>query len=467
MRVETEISDRVMANRKRSKTLTLLKSKNIVLADDIRQYIDKHYFNEQITTENTVLLLKFAENLKKCASCTLYGETNGDIHLMKALPCNYKICHICNWERQKKIRRKYFKWFENNKTLCKIQKNKNIKYCTHAQLEKYLNKEFNLRTDKIEYDLMHLTLTVPHTVNGWRGSDIYIKEIIQQFHELRRLKFWTKFVYGGEYGVESTLNDSGFHTHIHALLMVKKQTKNRNLLHYKIFKQWNRMTVNVDSDRVEFTEKHIESIKVGNSLFTDSFVKRLKPQGATLIGLNCIYTTKQQQDELVKVYSKEWGSESMMRAVMETISYHFAPKMFQKYVFGDVVVKKKGKSVIEQKQFYLNDFDVEKIVKILPKIFGLTMYQKFGILATESSLSIKDNTLLEDFEETTEDVDNETGEVMQSQYFITNPLNVYAKGVNLKIALSQRADVRIQVLNAHSGREAVQQLNGYLKKKHC
>jgi hypothetical protein len=312
---------------------------------------------------------------------------------------------------------------------------------------------------------MHLTLTVPHTVNGWRGDDIYIKQIIQQFHELRRLNFWTKFVYGGEYGVETTLNDSGFHTHIHALLMVKKQTKNRNLLHSKIFKQWNRMTVNEDSERKEFTKHQIESIKVGNSLFTDNYVKRLKPQGATLIGLNCIYTTKQQQDETIKIYSKEWNSGAMLKAVMETISYHFEPKMFQKYVMGDVKIKRNGKEFTKQKQFYMNEYDVEKIVKILPKIHGLTMYYRFGVLERETSLRIKDNTLIEDFEETTEDVENEKNNLSNTQYFITNPLNVYAKGKELKIALSQRANVRIEVLKAHSSREAVQQLNGYLKEK--
>jgi len=158
-----------------------------------------------------------------------------------------------------------------------------------------------------------------------------------------------------------------------------------------------------------------------------------------IAGLKCLYTTVNG----VKTYSKEWGSEAMMKGVMETISYHFKPQMFRDS---------------EHKM------DIEAIVDMLPKVHGKVLYRKFGVLHGEKSLNVKDNTLIADYEETTEDVDEETGEVFETQYFITNPINVYAKGVNLEIALSKRSDVRIQVLKAHSGREAVQQLNGYLVK---
>jgi hypothetical protein len=176
------------------------------------------------------------------------------------------------------------------------------------------------------------------------------------------------------------------------------------------------------------------------------YVKKLHPKGATLIGLNCIYTTKQQENQTVKVYTSEWGSEAMMRGVMETISYHFKPRTFHK-----------GESDTR--------FDVEKIVEILPKVHKKILYRRFGVLEKESSLAIKDNTYAEDYEETTEDVDTETGEVLETKYFITSPLNIYSKGVNNEIALSNRADARIIELRVHSGREAIKQLNGMVEKK--
>jgi len=387
------------------------------------------------------LVPKLVKNLKTCANYTLYGETGKHIRLITSITCNHKLCFICNWSRQKKIRRKYFKWFENNKTLCKISDSiLNIKYCTHAQLNDYLNKGFKLHTDKIEYDLMHLTLTVPHSVNGWRGNKVYFSEIMQAFNEMRHFDEWKNFVYGGEYGVETTKNDSGYHTHIHSLVFVKKGTQNRNLLHYEVLRLWNKLTVDKEAERTAFDDNQRIAIKKGNKLITNDFIDKLNPQGATLIGLTCLYTTTNG----VKSHSKEWGSDAMLKGVMETISYHFKPQLFNT---SD------------------RTFDVETIIDMLPKAHGKVLYRKFGVLHGEKSLNVKDNTLIEDFEETTEDVDEETGEVFDTQYFITNPLNIYSKGTNMEIALSNRADTRIRVLRARSGREAVQELNGLVDKK--
>lgn len=434
-------SQRLTANRKRSKRLTYLKRKNMNLAIDIKRYMGKN----PLMKDNSSLV-GLLQNLHKCASNTLYAADYDKIRLIAPLTCKHKLCNICNWNRQKSIRRKYMRWFENNKMLCRISKGKNIKYCTQAQLESFLNKNFKVLSENIEYDLMHLTLTVPHTVGGWRGSDIYIDEIIKTFHDMRRLKWWSDFVYGGEYGVETTKNDSGFHTHIHSLLMVKKRTNSRNLLHYEIFREWNRLTVNSESERLEFTDYQIQKILKGNKLFTEDYVKALNPKGATLIGLNCIYTTKNQGNQFVKVYTSEWGSEAMMRGVMETISYHFKPRTFHK-----------GESD--------TNFDVARIIEMLPKVQGKILYRRFGVLEKESVLSIKGNSEEQDYRETSEECDEETGEVLESKYFSTNPLNMYAKGENNEITLSNRVDGRIIELKARSGLEAIKELNQLVNKK--
>jgi hypothetical protein len=74
------------------------------------------------------------------------------------------------------------------------------------------------------------------------------------------------------------------------------------------------------------------------------------------------------------------------------------------------------------------------------------------------------NKLLSDYDETAEEVDEETGEVFQSHYFITNPLNTYNKGVDNEIYIHRRAVIKN--LNVQSGREAVKKLIDYSIKKY-
>jgi len=460
---------RTIANRKRSRQLTMLKRKNIKLAKDIEDYMERligknRYDVDCINEVNTLI-----KRLNQCAINTLYEiDSFGKIKLMSPLICNHRLCNICNWHRQKSIRRKYIRFFQNNQTLCRVMRIKPMKrvpdkkefsFCTHSQLDGYLNRGFVLLSKEVEYDLMHLVLTVPHTEGGgWHGSDIYIKEIINTFHQLRRLKFWNLMIYGGEYGVETTLNDNGFHTHIHALLMVAKAERNRDKLHYQIFYHWNRLTADENSKRKQFENEHFEKIIIGNRLFNDVYLKSLDPKGSTIIHLRSVYYKELINGKWKNIEYKQFGDDAMIRGVMETISYHFKPKAFQKYI----ELKNRDGSV---DKIYTDDFDVEKIVKILPKLYKERLYNRFGVLENEPTLAIKENAVEEDFEETTEEFDSETGEVFQNHYFVTHPLNVYHKRETNEIMLSSRADVRIQTLKAHSGREAVQELSKMIVKR--
>jgi len=418
-------TERLKANRKRSKTLSYLKKQNIMLSESIRKYVSK---NMSELSENEIDMSKaFVGNLLKCANISLYGQTGNAIKLITSITCNHKLCNICNWNRQKKVRRKYFNWFASNETLNKITINGDIKHVTNANLNKYLNS----KPEKLKYDLMHLTLTVPHSRDGWKGKKIYFSEIMQAFNQMRKSDEWNRQVYGGEYGVETTRNTGGYHIHIHSLLFVKQGEQNRNRLHLDIMRLWNRLTVDKSNERVQFTENQIKAIKKGNKLMDDVFVNKLNPQGATLIGLECIYTL----DNGIKTRTKEWGTDAMMMAVMETISYHFKPKLFN-----------------SSEQTY----DIETIVEVLPKVYKKVLYRKFGCLHGEKSLNVKDDTLLQDYEETAEEVDEETGEVLQTHFFITNPLNVYAKGTDNEIHVKRQAIIKN--LSAKSGREAVKQV---------
>jgi hypothetical protein len=92
------------------------------------------------------------------------------------------------------------------------------------------------------------------------------------------------------------------------------------------------------------------------------------------------------------------------------------------------------------------------------------MYYKMSCLHDEKCLNVRDDSLLADYDETAEEVDEETGEVLQTHYFITNPLNTYPKGVENEIHIKRRAI--IQNLNVQSGREAVKKLIDYSVKKY-
>lgn len=226
--------------------------------------------------------------------------------------------------------------------------------------------------------------------------------------------------------------------YIHALLLVKKGIQNRNHLHLNVLHIWNRLTVDKSNERKVFENKHIEAIKKGNKLITEDYARNLNPQGATLIGLECIYTLNKG----IKTRSNEFGSEAMIKAVMETISYHFKPKIFNS-----------GAEL----------YDVATIVDLLPKVYKKALYRKFGCLHGETALNVKDDSLLEDYEETAEVVDEETGEVMQTHYFLTHPLNTYTKGVDNEIHLYRKAV--IESLSVQSGREAVQVMSDMVKYK--
>lgn len=420
--------DKKGANKKRSKTLTKLKIDNMELAKKIDHYLK----TAEIDSCNRDLAEKLSTSIQKCGHHTLYAASGQGIELISSITCNHKICNICNWSRQKKIRRKYFRWFSENRNLVYLKKNDTVKVTTKGQLKKYEVKGYELKYN-VEYDLMHLTLTVPHTIAGWKDNKFYFADLKTAFNYMRKTDEWTSLVYGGEYGIESTKNKNGFHIHIHALLFVKKQTQSRNLLHKEIMRIWNRLTAWEGSERKEFTKEQIIAITKGNQLINEEFAATLDPSGTTFINLETIYTVDKSNNS--KVRSFEFNSEAMLFAVMETISYHFAPKMFQ---------------ITE------TFTDIENIVEILPAIYRQSLYFKFGCLHGEKSLNVKDDSLLEDYEETA-CYDEETGEVFDRSFFITNPANLYHdKEGNIKI---KRAKERyINKLDAQSGREALERM---------
>ena len=51
--------------------------------------------------------------------------------------------------------------------------------------------------------------------------------------------------------------------------------QNRNTLHKIVLQEWNRLTVNTDSECDHFDQKTREAIKKGNKMLTDTFIDEL------------------------------------------------------------------------------------------------------------------------------------------------------------------------------------------------
>ena len=433
----------------RSNKISNLKRKALEMAKQVSTFISEN----SLPDENEDHMLRLKKNLEACSNYSLYTMDfdNNDITYYASHTCDNKNCPICNYNRQKRIRRKYYKWFDDNSELVSLYNTKSKKYkvVTVDQFEsKYKNDVSWLDLNREKYDVMHLTLTVPHyKESGFNGNKYYFDEIAKLYWNMRREKFWNQDVYGGEYGIECTNTDNGLNIHIHSLIFVRKFTQNRNVLHKNILLYWNKNTVNKCNLRTLFTDDVRSKIKKGNKLIDDDFINQLEPMGGTMITLENIFSWNSNKTE--KVIATEFGSDEMLSAVMEAISYHFEPTCFD---------KDNG------------TFDLELLSELMPVIYGKALYKKFGCLHGEKSLNIKFNSKLEemtsDLKESAElddksntyEVDTDTGEIKEvRRYFICNPAYIYHFGdrEDMHISLSKKAKELLKYINSTSAHQAI------------
>lgn len=380
-------------NTKRLKKILKLKKMNARLSHDIDIFLK---FNQK--SKHREYLETLQKHVRKCASIALFKDT-GDIEYITSLCCKDKLCFICNYQRKNLLRKKYMLWLEKNPYFLRQKGTNTIKKC--SDVPEHLRDNYHI----LHYDPMHLTLSVPHANGQYKGQSIYYKAIIQDYNTLRRCEYFKQNVYGGEYGIEATLTKNGLNIHIHSLLFVKRYEQNRNQLHRQILIDWNHITCDARNKSHELTEKVRFAIKKGNKLLTDSDLNQLSPLGATLINLENIYNVDENGN---KIYSL--NNESAMKAFMETISYHFKPKMFNN-IDGS--------------------FNVGLLADIYAVTKGMILYRKFGILHGDKSLNLKENgSELDELEvsnEVKELIDESTGEVkiLPNAYFATKLLNSY------------------------------------------
>lgn len=412
--------DPKLRNRKRSNTLSGLKRMNYTTATEINKYID-NVRPDKVTETH---LLRLVGNLTSCGCYSLYSEDHpaDDITYIASHTCDNKICHICNWNRQKRVRRVYMKWFKENQSLVEFSKDGKNKITTAAQYD--AKQLLHPKISDMKYDLFSLTLTAPHhTGTGFKGQEMYYKEITTAFNYMRKETYWVQNVFGGEYGTETVGRPDDLHIHIHALLLVRQSPQNRNHLHKFILQKWNRLTVENNSARETINQDTAEAIMKGNKLITMEDVKALNPKGATMISLESPFYRQFGK----KIYVNDLNSPKMIFAVMESISYHFKPQ----------AIRKEGKDE--------GAIDIPLLSRILPAIYNnRALYAKFGCLQGEKPLNVNYNdpeALKQELQDVHDlDVNEDTGEVKSyRKYFVANPAYVFhIPDENYKIVLNQK-----------------------------
>lgn len=462
--VTAKTQNKVNHNAIRSKKVSILKRKGLKIAEQILKYIPAN----NVQGEKHYHLMRLHKNLTTCSALSLYSEDmfTGDITYFNSHSCNNKNCPVCNYTRQKRIRRKYYKWFDDNQELVTVYniKAKKTKYITRTQYhDKYKDDAKYMFVGMNKYDVMHLTLTVPHYKDtGFRGNKYYYDELNTMYWEMRRQKFWADYVFGGEYGIETTNTENGLNIHIHSLIFVKRFTQSRNVLHKEILRYWNKITVNEHNTRREFTPEVRALIKKSNRTIDDEFITKLNPMGGTLLTLETIFSWNSERTD--KVRAKDFGSEQMLFAVMEAISYHFEPHAFDKDT---------------------GEYDLELLSELMPVVYGKALYKKFGCLHGEKSLNINYSSAQEQLQEDLKDtadiegkdsvyeVNEDTGEIVQvRKFFLCNPayINHYGeRNEDIKISISQKHKNKVRYLSSASLPAAmdtlVQMIVGQVKKR--
>lgn len=385
-------------NRIRSAKVSGLRRENIKLVRSLERYIDTEKINDE-----DQMLRKYILRLYGCSHFSLYRDIKAgtpDITYVSSFTCDHKLCLICNMIKSKMIRRKYMK---------------------------FLSKD-NLLTN---YDLMHLTLTVPHNENGFRGVRYYGVTLKKAFNEMRKKKyrFWAEYVYAGEYGVEMTKGKNALHIHIHSLLLVFRVEQSRNKLHREILLMWNRLTMDHTATRQVLSDQDKEAIMRGNKLLTTTDVNNLHPKGSTMIGLESLYVYRTGKDGTKRksyvrpvVVTDTAGQtvvsnmSAVMGGVMECIKYHFEP----------MALKNENE-----------DYNAEFICEALPLLYRQPLYAKFGAFYGEKELNFNTQEFdKEEFEAILKETAGEgvrhpvTGEplsleTMDYSYFIADPKSVY------------------------------------------
>jgi plasmid rolling circle replication initiator protein Rep len=184
----------------------------------------------------------------------------------------------------------------------------------------YLKKE-DLHTKFIP---AHLTLTVPHSRDGWQGNKFYAQELIQAYYKLRKTREFKKYIYGGCYNVEISYGEeNGFHIHIHSL-MFQHPEYTINEVRDWIAKKWKEITGNTS----DYSGIHYESLYFYEK--TTRLVARSWEEVEDEHGAYDYEPVMEERSARKKVYINQNSSpQEYLRGVMECLKYQLKPGDFQ------------------------------------------------------------------------------------------------------------------------------------------
>lgn len=336
--VESEDQRLVRRNYNRLSRVSNLKRQ----ANKLSSEIDYYRKTTKLTPDEEFLFEKIVLDTRTCSNYSVFRQFTSDksLQYVHSYMCDNRMCPICNSERSKVLQRRYIAFFN------------------------YSEQNENLLNTK---DFMHLTLTVPHSIHGFRGDKFYMNYMRKQFNEMRKELWWKEAVYAGEYSFEFTRGENGIHCHIHALLLVEKCRNNRNDLHESILFDWNNRTIDAGNHNT-FTQERIIAIKKGNVRLSEDFIiKNLDPCGSTIVSLENLYII---EDGKKRYINGSKDKDVLVKGVIECLKYHFEPLA--------LTDKKTG------------SYDIDLIREVLPKIYHKSLYQKFGAFYGDASLNIKE-----------------------------------------------------------------------------
>ena len=363
---------RSTANKRRAMRVQYLRRQNLQFADALESRLrDFTRIAEEwggIEARNEVAasrpkVTKLIGNLRGCSSASMFREFVGDgaYSYIGSHTCKNRLCQVCNSERKRRVRSRYYRYFEERPDLLK------------------------------DYDAMHLTLTVPHGLQGWRGEKVYLKPLGEAFHQLRKMRFWKQRVHAGEMTVEFTHGPAGLHIHIHAILLVHRAADSRNGLHSEILREWNQLTVDPGAARQVFTMDQRWGIRrslgyMGDGAATE-LIDQLDPRGSTLVGLRSLYVTSETERKGYRFdaalgrwirYCKSDDPKDMAAGIMEGLKYHFEP----------LALKKEG-----------GGWDADLVIRLAPVLHGQRLYRKLGAWHGEKALNLADASAAEEVDE--------------------------------------------------------------------
>lgn len=465
MKVNTQIKDlstpnsvtpaqRLEHSRRRSEKLSAARIRNLKYHKQITPEVNSKLREVEAGRgdeypEALPYLEQYQKRLITCCSNALYRRLNNSraCSLISAQTCNHRLCNVCNMLRSRKLRRKWRDFLTDTIQDVPIKYKQAHFFDIPAEDYEPEFKGFNKKGKAIyrrpkdiyftsgadllqRFDLMHLTLTVPHKNGLWNGKSYYAQELLEKFNFMRKSSWWTEYIFGGEYTVETTKTGNGLHIHIHALLFVDKRLyRSRNFLSEKILRSWNILTidrtvsVDIDKPKAErylLDEKRRKGIADGYAFLDEdnlnNLILDLDNRGSTMVGLKSLYfevkpnelhrySANRIFEQNGKMYSYSHGrhTESVLKGIVECLKYHFEPCVLETTT---------------------GELDMEMVEAILPNIYRQRLYGKFGGMYGVKRLNVveeplSDEDIMEDAAaHAKEAFDPITGtEIAKSQYF--------------------------------------------------